>query len=343
MHWKKVVSLINVHCEGEVGKIITSGVPDLPGATMLEKMDYINKVDDSLRRFVVFEPRGCVQLSVNLLLPPTEPGADAAFIVLQADEAHPMSGSNAICVATALLETGMVEMREPVSQVVLETPAGLVTARAHCADGRCQRVSIDMPLSFVEELDFEIETETWGRVRGDIAYGGCYCAIVDVDQIGLKIEPGSARLLVEHGVTLKNAFNAAIDVKHPELPSIDHIAYVMFRGRESDGAVRTCTTLMPGRADRSPCGTGSSANLATLHARGEIAVGGKTKSRSIIGSEFEVELMSEGLVGGKPAVQPRITGRAWLFGMQQLGLDPEDPFPLGYALSDTWGPYLDDL
>ena len=343
MQWKKLVSLINVHCEGEVGKVITSGVPDLPGATMLEKMDYINKVDDSERRFVVFEPRGCAQGSVNLLLPPTGPEADAAFMILQADEAHPMSGSNAICVATALLETGMVEMREPISEVVLETPAGLVTARAQCSDGRCERVSIDMPLSFVEKLDFEVQTDTWGPLRGDIAYGGCYYAIVDVDQVGLKIEPGSARQLVEYGVTLKTVFNAATDISHPELPSIDHIAYVMFRDRDDDGAVRTCTTLMPGRADRSPCGTGSSANLATLHARGEIAVGGSTTSRSIIGSEFGVELVSEGLVGTKPAVQPRITGRAWLFGMQQLGLDPEDPFPLGYALSDTWGPCLDEL
>ena len=299
MHWKKLISLINVHCEGEVGKIITSGVPDLPGSTMLEKMDYINKVDDSLRRFVVFEPRGAVQGSVNLLLPPTDPLADAAFIILQADEAHPMSGSNAICVATALLETGMVEMREPVTEVVLETPAGLVTAHAQCAQGRCRSVSIDMPLAFVEALDFAIETDAWGTVCGDIAYGGCYYAIVDVDQIGLKIEPASARQLVEHGVALKDMFNAAIDISHPDFPSIDHIAYVMFRGREGDGAVRTCTTLKPGRADRSPCGTGSSANLSVMHARGEIAVGGKTRSRSIIGSEFEVELVSESTVGGQ--------------------------------------------
>lgn len=343
MHWKKVFNLVDVHCEGEVGKVVTSGVLDLPGETMLEKMDYINKVDDSIRRFLVFEPRGCAQGSVNLLLPPTEPAADAAFIILQADEAHPMSGSNAICVTTALLETGMVEMSEPVSTVVLETPAGLITATAQCAGGACKSVSIDMPLSFVEQLDVEIDTERWGRLRGDIAYGGCYYAIVDVDQLGLRIEPGAARELVEYGVALKQAFNDATDIAHPEYPSIDHIAYVMFRGKDDDGAVRTCTTLKPGRADRSPCGTGSSANLATLHARGEIAVGGRTTSRSIIGSEFSVELIAEGVVGNRPAVQPRITGRAWVYGTQQIGLDPDDPFPLGYALSDTWGPYLDDL
>lgn len=343
MRWKKVLNLIDVHCEGEVGKVITSGVLDLPGATMLEKMDYINKVDDSLRRFVVFEPRGCVQASVNLLLPPCDPAADVAFMIFQADEAHPMSGSNAICVTTALLETGMIEMCEPETKVVLDTPAGLVTATGTCRDGKCERVSLGMPASFVEHLDLEIGTETWGTVRGDIAFGGCYYAIVDVGQLGLKIEPHSARDLVAYGVSLRTSFNAAVDLKHPEFPSLDHIAYVMFRDRDEDGAVRTCTTLKPGRADRSPCGTGSSANLAVMHARGEIEVGGKTKSRSIIGSEFDVELIAATMVGDKPAVCPRITGRAWIYGTQQLGLDPSDPYPLGYALSDAWGPYLDGV
>ena len=343
MRWSKTYNLIDVHCEGEVGKVLTSGVLDLPGKTTLEKMDYLNKVDDTIRRFTVFEPRGCAAASVNLLLPPVDPKAHAAFIILQADEAHPMSGSNAICVATALLETGMVEMREPETEVVLETPAGLITATARCEDGTCKAVTLDMPLSFVEELDVEVETEAFGTVRGDIAFGGCYYALVDVSQLGLKIEPGSARALVEHGVALKQAFNDARDFAHPEFPSIDHISYVMFRDREDDGAVRTCTTLKPGRADRSPCGTGSSANLATLHARGRAAVGDRITSRSIIGSEFAVELVAEGAVGNRPAVRPRVTGRGFVYGMQQIGLDPDDPFPLGYALSDTWGPYLDDL
>lgn len=343
MRWSKVYNLIDVHCEGEIGKVITSGVLDLPGETILEKMNHINRVDDTLRRFVVFEPRGFVQQSVNILLAPDDPKADAGFIVLQADEAHPMSGSNAICVTTALLETGMVEMHEPETKVVLETPAGLVPATAQCKDGKCERVSLDMPLSFVEELDLEVQTEQWGPVRGDIAFGGCYYAIVDVDQVGLTIEPGNARQLVETGVALKQAFSAVVDLQHPEYPGIDHIAYVMFRSREADGAIRTCTTLKPGRCDRSPCGTGSSANLAALHARGEIAVGGRSKSRSIIGSEFDVELVGEAVIGNKTAVQPRITGRAWIFGTQQLGLDPTDPFPLGHALSDTWGPYLDGI
>ncbi len=343
MRWSRTIGLINAHCEGEAGNIVTSGILDIPGTTMLDKLNHINKVDDSLRRFLVFEPRGRVQMSVNILLPPADPRAHAGFMVFQADQAHAMSGSNAICVATALLETGMVAMSEPTSKVVLDTPAGIVTATAECRDGRCERVSIDMVPAFVEALDVEIETERFGTIRADIAYGGVYYALVDVEQVGLAIEPGAARDLVDCGVAIKTAANAQHRVSHPTLPGIEGIAYVMFRSRDADGAVRTCTTLKPGRVDRSPCGTGSSANLATLHARGDIKVGGSTLSRSIIGSEFGVALTGTTDVGGRTAVLPRITGRAWITGTQQIGLDPSDPFPQGFVLSDAWGAHIDGL
>ncbi|PPA00822.1 proline racemase, partial [Pseudomonas sp. MWU12-2312b] len=195
MRWKKTLQMADVHCEGEIGKVITGGVIDIPGKTLLDKMNYINDVDDSLRRLVMLEPRGCLQMSVNLLLPPTRPEAQAGFIVLQADKAHPMSGSNCICVVTALLELGMLEMVEPVTTVVLDTPAGLVTARARCADGRCQSVSLDMVPSFVEQLDVLIETADFGVIKADIAFGGVYYALVDVDQIGLTIASENAREL----------------------------------------------------------------------------------------------------------------------------------------------------
>ncbi len=343
MRWAKTLQLLDVHCEGEVGKVITSGVIDLPGRTIAEKMDHINKVDDALRRFVIFEPRGGVAASVNLLLPPTRPEADAAFIVLQADQAHAMSGSNAMCVVTALLETGMLPMIEPETTIVLDTAAGLVTAKARCRDGRCERVSLDMGPAFVEQLDIEVKTDSWGKLRADLAFGGVYYALVDVAQLGIRIEPSRARDLVVAGMELRRVINTRLKVQHPEIAEIDHVAYVMFRDRDPDGAVRTCTTLFPGRVDRSPCGTGSSANLACLHARGEIDVGGKTLSRSIIGSEFEVELMVTTEVAGKAAVLPRISGRAWIFGMHQIGVEPSDPFPLGYTLSDTWGPFAGEL
>jgi len=337
MRWKKTLQLVDVHCEGEIGKVITGGVIGIPGETMLDKMNYINEVDDSLRRLVTLEPRGCLQMSVNLLLPPTKPEAHAGFIVLQSDKAHPMSGSNAICVVTALLELGMVEMREPETTVVLDTPAGLVTARASCKDGRCTGVSLDMVPAFVEQLDVNVETARFGTIKADIAFGGVYYALIDVDQVGLAIAPEHARELAELGVALKDIINGQIRVRHPLFPQIDEVAYVMFRNRLGDALYQTCTTLPPGRVDRSPCGTGSSANLATLAARGLVDVGSRMTSRSTIGGEFEVELLGKTEVGGKPAVLPRIRGRAWVYGFQQIGVDPDDPLAAGFMLSDTWG------
>ncbi|OQP36156.1 proline racemase family protein [Pantoea latae] len=340
MRWKKTLQLIDVHCEGEIGKVITAGVLDIPGATMLDKMNYINEVDDSLRRLVMLEPRGCLQMSVNLLLPPTVPGAHAGFIVLQADKAHPMSGSNCICVVTALLETGMVAMQEPETTVVLDTPAGVVTALAHCSEGRCVSVSLDMVPAFVEHLDREFDIPGVGGVKADIAFGGVYYALIDVEQIGLTIGPDNARALASYGVDFRHYINQQIKVEHPLLPQINEIAYVMFRQREADNVWRTCTTLPPGRVDRSPCGTGSSANLATLVARGEVDTGDELTSRSTINGEFTIELRGRTWVGDRPAVLPRVTGRAWIYGFQQLGVDPDDPLAAGFMLSDTWGPAL---
>ena len=337
MRWKQTLQLAEVHCEGEIGKVITGGVLGIPGASMLDKMNYINEVDDSLRRLVTLEPRGCLQMSVNLLLPPTRPEAHAGFIVLQADKAHPMSGSNCICVVTALLELGMVPMQEPETTVVLDTPAGLVTARARCADGRCLSVSLDMVPAFVEHLDLAIETEQFGTLKIDVAFGGVYYALIDVAQTGLSIAPEHARALADAGVALKEVINRQLDIQHPLLPSVNEVAYVMFRNRLDDRTYQTCTTLPPGRVDRSPCGTGSSANLATLAARGLVQAGDQLVSRTTIGGQFQVELLGHGEVGGRPAVLPRVTGRAWLYGLQQLGVDPDDPLAAGFMLSDTWG------
>ncbi|MFW3895115.1 proline racemase family protein [Pseudomonas bharatica] len=337
MRWKQTLQLAEVHCEGEIGKVITGGVIGVPGATMLDKMNYINEVDDSLRRLVTLEPRGCLQMSVNLLLPPTRPEAHAGFIVLQADKAHPMSGSNCICVVTALLELGMVPMQEPETTVVLDTPAGLVTARAQCADGRCLNVSLDMVPAFVEHLDLEIETEAFGTIKIDVAFGGVYYALIDVEQVGLSIAPENARQLADAGVALRAVINRQLNIQHPLLPSVNEVAYVMFRNRLDDRTYQTCTTLPPGRVDRSPCGTGSSANLATLAARGKVKAGDHLVSRSTIGGQFQVALLGDTEVAGKPAVLPRVTGRAWLYGLQQLGVDPDDPLGAGFMLSDTWG------
>lgn len=343
MRWKKTLQLVDVHCEGEIGKVITSTTLNIPGQTMLDKLVHINTVDDSLRRLVCFEPRGFVQMTVNLMLPPTRPDADAAFIVFQPDRAHPMSGSNAMCVTTALLETGMIEMKEPETVLKLDTAAGLVSVTAACADGKVTSVSLDMSPSFVHELDVELNTNEFGKVKVDVAYGGCFYGLIDVKQVGLTIEPRNAHALMRAGTLLLTELTNKIRVQHPELPQINYISYIMFRQMEEGGVVRTCTVLKPGRVDRSPCGTGSSSNLATLYARGLVKKGDVLTSRSIIGSTFKVEVKNETKVGNRPAVIPRVTGRAWVYSISQMGIDPTDPYPRGFALSDTWGPYVDEL
>ena len=341
--WKNSLELLLVHAQGEIGKVIVGGAPEIPGATILEKMHHINQVDDSLRRFVTFEPRAHVAMSANLLLPSTRPDADWGFIVLQADRAHPMSGSNCICVVTALLESGRVKMVEPETIVRLDTAAGLITVRARCENGRCLSVSLDNVPAFALELDHPVSTPRWGRIRADIAFGGVFYALVDVSEVGLSIVPENAGLLAAAGMEIKSLLKDQLRVNHPEIPGLDEIAYVMFRDRDPDGAVRTCTTMKPGRVDRSPCGTGSSANLAALSARGEVKTGDSLISRSIIGGTFRAEVIGETTVGNYKAVLPRITGEGWVYGREELRVDPRDPFAKGSALTDTWGPQAGEL
>lgn len=343
MTFDKVLDILLVHCQGESGNVLLNGAPDIPGATILEKMDHLNNVDPSLRLFLTREPRAQVVHTTNLLLAPTRPDADVAFIVLQPDRAHPMSGSNCICVVTALLETGRVKMMEPETVVRLDTAAGLIVARAHCESGRCLSVSLDNVPAFVQQLDVTIETAKWGQITGDIAFGGVFYAQINVDKVGLRIVPEAARALAEAGTEIKSLLAEQVTVNHPEIPGLNEIAYVMFRDYQPDGSVITCTTLKPGRVDRSPCGTGSSANIAILHARGQARTGDKRISRSIIGGTFTTEILGETTIGGRPAVLPRITGQGYVFGRQQLRLDPQDPFLHGFAMSDTWGLQVGEL
>lgn len=337
------LDILLVHCEGEIGKVILGGAPEIPGATILDKMNYINEVDDSLRRFVTTEPRAHAAMCVNLVLPPVRTEADAAFIVFDSSRAHPMSGSNCICVVTALLETGRVKMSEPETIVRLDTAAGLVVARAKCSNGHCISVSLENVPAFAVELATPIVTKKWGTIHADIAFGGLFYALVDVNQIGLSIDTVNARALAEAGIELHTLITEQVHVSHPDIPSLTHIAFVMFRDIASDGAVSTCTTLKPGRVDRSPCGTGSSANLATLYAKNEVSLGGRRVSRSVTGGEFIVEAISERSVGPYKAIVPRITGRAFVYGRETLFMANNDPFASGFRLSDTWGPQVSDL
>ena len=337
MRWTRMLQTIDVHCEGEIGRVIAGGITDIPGETMAAKLQHINTVDDHLRRLLTSEPRGGPAGSVVVLTRPTRPEADAGFIVLQADQAHAMSGSNAICAVTALLETGMVMMREPETTVTLDTAAGLVKAVARCRDGRCLDVTLSMPAAFVEDLDALVETDEWGAVRYDLCFGGVFYGLVDVEQVGLRIVPQEARDLAEAGVRLNAEINAKRRIRHPCAPEIEGLAYVMFRSAEPDGTLKTCTTLKPGRVDRSPCGTGSNANIAVRYARSSIKVGDTQVTRSIIGSELKATLLDVAKVAGREATLSSVTASAWIYGLSQIGLDPSDPFPEGFRLSDTWG------
>ncbi len=338
MRWSKMITVVGAHAEGEVGRVITGGLVDVPGKTMLDKMRHLNGTDDRLRRFALFEPRGCAQMSVNLLLAPCRQGADAGFIVMQADGCHAMSGSNAMCVTTVLLETGMLPMVEPVTRVALDTPAGLVIAEAACRGGKCERVTLEMVPSFAEHLGQPIEVEGFGTLRVDVAYGGDYFCLVDARVCGFKVAPDEVRDMVALARQIRRAARRQIQVRHPEIPDLREISFVMFCAGGAGEPLRNGTVIHPGRMDRSPCGTGTAARLAVMHAKGEIALGQSIEMRSVIDSHFQAEIVRTATVGARTAVVPRIAGRAWIHAIGQLGLDPSDPYPLGYTLSDTWGP-----
>lgn len=343
MRWKRTISMVEAHAEGEVGRVVTSGITDIPGETLLDKMLYINETDDSLRRFLVFEPRGYAQMSTNLLLPASDPKADIGYLILQGDKAHAMSGSNSICVVTVLLETGIVEMQEPLTVVKLETPAGLIIANATCKNGKCVSVELEMPASFVLEKDIVLEVEGLGTVKIDIAYGGIFYGLIDPHQFGLEIKPDNARKLVDIGNAIHRQINKSMTIVHPLNPAIKDLSYTMFTGTKDDGSLIGSTVLPPGRLDRSPCGTGNCARLALRALNGEVKAGDIYNAASIIDSTFRVEYVADTKIGSYQAVLPRISGRGWIHGLHQIGLDPDDPWPLGYKLSDCWGDAFDLL
>ncbi len=243
---------VEAHAEGEQGTCYLGSVFPIPGATMREKLHYINEVDDSLRRYLTAEPRGRPQASANIVYPSTFPEADAGFVILQADRAHAMSGSNTICVVTALLETGSVPMQEPYTDVVLETAAGLVRTRATCRDGRCERVTLDGVPSFVESLDLPLAVEGFGTIHVDVAYGGCYYVFAHAEDLNLKLDRQSARDVVEAATAVATAAQRDITVQHPEIAEIDFISYVMVIGDDDpgNGSLRGATVLTGGSIGR---------------------------------------------------------------------------------------------
>lgn len=332
-----MVTMVEAHAEGEIGRIVTGGVPSLPGKSILETLNWLNGDGEKLRRFLVFEPRGYAQMSTCLLLPAKYPEADIGFVIMQADKTHAMSGSNTICLSTVLLECGHIPMTEPISRFTLDTASGLVDVEAECADGACKAVKLRLAGCYADQLDAELEVEGIGPVRVDIAFGGIFYALVDAASIGLEIRPENARRLVSAGSAIHRAVNSRLKIAHPDYPGLEGISYVMFTAREVNGDLRGATIMPPGRVDRSPCGTGNAARLAVMAARGEAGPGDEFIARSIIDSRFDVRIADIRERDGHPMIIPEIRGRGWIYGMHQIGLDPDDPYPEGFQLTDCWG------
>jgi proline racemase len=334
-----VIHVVSCHAEGEVGDVIVGGVAPPPGDTLWEQRSWIAR-DGNLRNFVLNEPRGGVFRHVNLLVPPKHPEADAAFIIMEPADTPPMSGSNSICVATVLLDTGIVPMREPETTLALEAPGGLVRIRATCHQGKAERIHVENVASFAGELDREIDVPGLGRIRVDTAYGGDSFVVVHEADLPCPLDPSQARRLAELGVRIADAATEQLGFEHPENPDWRHISFCLFAGPVEDGPdgprARSVVAIRPGKLDRSPTGTALSARMALLHARGEMAVGDRLTAQSILGTEFRGTILGETAVGTRPAIRPEISGRAWVTGTHQHMLDPADPFPEGYRLSDTW-------
>lgn len=339
MRSSKVIHVVSCHAEGEVGDVIVGGVAPPPGLTLWEQRDFIAR-DAGLRNFMLNEPRGGVFRHVNLLVPPKDPRAQMGWIIMEPEDTPPMSGSNSICVATVLLDTGILPMREPETEIVLEAPGGLVTARARCRGGKAERITITNVPSFADRLDAHLEVEGLGTLVVDTAYGGDSFVIVDAAALGFEIVPGEARDLAETGVQITLAATEQLGFNHPGNPAWRHISFCQFAGQleERDGVLTgpNAVAIRPGKVDRSPTGTGCSARMAVLHARGRMKVGDRYLARSILDSTFDCRIEEESSVGGTAAIVPSITGRAWVTGTHQHMLDPGDPWPGGYRIADTW-------
>ena len=294
-----------------------------------------------MRNFVLNEPRGGVFRHVNLLVPPKHPEADAAFIIMEPEDTPPMSGSNSICVATVLLDAGIVPMVEPETVINLEAPGGLVRVRAQCVNGKAERIFVQNLPSFSADLDLPLQVDGLGSIRVDTAYGGDSFVVVDAGALGLEIVAEEAHRIAKLGVSITNAANQQLTFSHPENPDWTHFSFCLFAGPLSRGIdgleARAAVAIQPGKVDRSPTGTALSARMAILHAQGEMVVGDSLTVTSLIDSTFRGRIVAETSVGGRPAVVPEISGRGWITGTHQHMLDPDDPWPEGYRLSDTWG------
>ncbi len=328
-----VYHAVDSHTEGMPTRVITGGVGMLPGATMAERRLRFMAERDDLRTLLMYEPRGHASMSGAILQPSTRPDADVGVLFIEVSGCLPMCGHGTIGVATVLVETGMVEVIEPETVIRLDTPAGLVTARVRVEGGAAVSVTLENVPSYSHALDQIVEVPGFGEVRYDIAYGGNFYAIVRTDDLGLEFSRANKGPLLDAGLAIMDAVNRQHPVVHPEHPEIDvcHHVYLEAPGSTAQHS-RHAMAIHPGWFDRSPCGTGTSARLAQLHARGQIGVGDELVNESFIGGRFLGRVLGETTVGGRRAILPAVTGRAWITGTAQYLLDPSDPFPAGFLL-----------
>ncbi|MFI7442452.1 proline racemase family protein [Nonomuraea indica] len=333
MRTRRVFHAVDSHTEGMPTRVITGGVGVIPGASMAERRIHFRDNLDHVRRLLMNEPRGHAAMSGAILQPPTRPDADWGVLFIEVSGLLPMCGHGTIGVATVLVETGMVEVVEPVTTVRLEVPAGLVVVDVAVQDGMALSVTLRNVPSYCDRLDATVTVPGFGEIRYDLAYGGNFYAIADLDAYGLPFDRKAKNDILAAGLATMEAINAAAEPVHPEDDRIRGCHHVYFAAPGSDARhSRHAMAIHPGWFDRSPCGTGTSARMAQLHARGELPLGRDFVNESFIGTRFVGRLLEDATVGGRPAVVPSITGRAWVTGTAQYFLDPRDPFPEGFEL-----------
>ncbi|MGZ0203576.1 proline racemase family protein [Streptomyces sp. RM1] len=329
----RTISAVDSHTEGMPTRVVTGGVGPVPGDTMAERRRHAVRHLDELRRFLVDEPRGHAAMSGAILQPPTRPDADWGVLYIEVSGFLPMCGHGTIGVATVLVETGMVAVTEPETVVRLDTPAGLVEARVAVRDGRAERVTLRNVESFALELDATVKVPGVGDVRYDMAYGGNFYAIVELDRLGLPFDRAHKEEILAAGLAVMRAVNERNRPVHPVDPHISGCKHVQFLAPDSTARhSRNAMAIHPGWFDRSPCGTGTSARMAQLNARGRLPLHTEFVNESFIGTRFTGRLVAAAEVAGLAAVVPEFSGRAWITGTANYLLDPSDPFPHGFVL-----------
>jgi proline racemase len=351
MQTPRMITSVEVHAEGEPGRVITGGMPHIPGTCVFGKMQWMQANADHIRLLMLREPRGAPALCCNVIVPPCDPRADAGFIIMEQTEYPPMSGSNTICVVTVLLETGIVPMVEPVSDLILEAPAGLIRVRAECHKGKVTKVTFRNVPAFALHLDAMIEVPEYGVAKVDIAWGGMFFVIADAGQFNLDLAPENGAAIVRLSEALRAAAAEQLPVSHPDNPDITGptISQLTAPPNSPDthgrGAITVSTgpfdparpQALTGILDRSPCGTGTCAKMAVLHARGMLDVGQDYVNAGPLGTTFTGRIIEETTVGPYPAIVPTLSGQGWIYATSNWTLDPSDPFPQGYKIGDIWG------